>query len=443
MALTSGTKLGPYEIQSTLGAGGMGEVYRALDTRLDRTVAVKVLASHLSASAELKQRMEREARAISSLNHPNICHLYDIGSQDGADYLVMEFLEGETLAERVRRGALPLHEVFKVGIAVAEALAFAHRSGIVHRDLKPGNIMLTQGGAKLMDFGLAKSLGPQNASSGSGPAPSFTAMPTMSGPSPLSPLTTAGSIIGTIQYMAPEQIEGKEADGRSDIFALGAVLYEMVTGKRPFAGKSQISLASAILESDPQPVSTVNPQTPSALEHVVTTCLQKNPEERFQTAHDIKLELQWIAADKPSPGAAVAPPAPAPKSERLGWAGAVVAAIVLGAAAGIFLYHPAPAIPAIRVSINPPANATLALVGDFAGPAVLSPDGSSLAFVAIGSDGKNTIWVRPMNAPEPHLIPGTEGATFPFWAANSRSLGFFSEGKLKSIDLNGGSALAI
>jgi Tol biopolymer transport system component len=443
MALTSGTKLGPYEIQSPLGAGGMGEVYRALDTRLDRTVAVKVLASHLSASAELKQRMEREARAISSLNHPNICHLYDIGSQDGADYLVMEFLEGETLAERVRRGALPLHEVFKVGIAVAEALAFAHRSGIVHRDLKPGNIMLTQGGAKLMDFGLAKSLGPQNASSGSGPAPSFTAMPTMSGPSPLSPLTTAGSIIGTIQYMAPEQIEGKEADGRSDIFALGAVLYEMVTGKRPFAGKSQISLASAILESDPQPVSTVNPQTPSALEHVVTTCLQKNPEERFQTAHDIKLELQWIAADKPSPGAAVAPPAPAPKSERLGWAGAVVAAIVLGAAAGIFLYHPAPAIPAIRVSINPPANATLALVGDFAGPAVLSPDGSSLAFVAIGSDGKNTIWVRPMNAPEPHLIPGTEGATFPFWAANSRSLGFFSEGKLKSIDLNGGSALAI
>src|SRR6202167_2275036 len=234
MALTPGTKLGPYEIQSPLGAGGMGEVYRALDTRLDRTVAVKVLASHLSASPELKQRMEREARAISSLNHPHICQLYDIGSQNGTDYLVMEFLEGETLAERLRKGAMPLNEILKVGIAVAEALAVAHRSGIVHRDLKPGNIMLTQGGAKLMDFGLAKPLGVQAAGSGvagSGTAPpSFTAAATLSGPSPLTPLTTAGSIVGTIQYMSPEQIEGKEADARSDIFAFGAVLYEMAAG---------------------------------------------------------------------------------------------------------------------------------------------------------------------------------------------------------------------
>jgi serine/threonine protein kinase len=229
MALTSGTKLGPYEIQSPLGAGGMGEVYRARDTRLDRTVAVKVLASHLSSSPELKQRMEREGRAISSLNHPNICQLFDIGSQDGTDYLVMEFLEGETLADRLRKGAMPFPEVIKIGIAVAEALAVAHRSGIVHRDLKPGNIMLTAGGAKLMDFGLAKPLGMQ-AASGSGSAPSFTAAATMSGPSPLTPLTTAGSVIGTIQYMSPEQIEGKEADARSDIFAFGAVLYEMTAG---------------------------------------------------------------------------------------------------------------------------------------------------------------------------------------------------------------------
>src|SRR5271169_5767546 len=304
MALTSGTKLGPYEIQSPLGAGGMGEVYRALDTRLDRTVAIKVLASHLSSSPELKQRMEREGRAISSLNHPHICQLYDIGSHNGTDYLVMEFLEGETLAERLRKGAMPLAEVFKVGIAVAEALAVAHRSGIVHRDLKPGNIMLTAGGAKLMDFGLAKPLGVQ-AASGSGSAPpSFTAAATLSGRSPLSPLTTAGSIVGTIQYMAPEQIEGKEADARSDIFAFGAVLYEMVAGKRPFAGKSQISLASSILESDPQPISALKLSTPAAFDHVVTTCLQKNPEERYQTAHDIKLELQWIAAG-PSPSAIV------------------------------------------------------------------------------------------------------------------------------------------
>jgi serine/threonine protein kinase/Tol biopolymer transport system component len=443
MALASGTKLGPYEIQSPLGAGGMGEVYRALDTRLDRTVAVKVLASHLSSSPELKQRMEREARAISSLNHPHICHLYDLGSQDGTDYLVMEFLEGETLAERLRKSPLALHEIYKIGIAVAEALAFAHRSGIVHRDLKPGNIMLTQAGAKLMDFGLAKSLSPQNAASGSGAPPSFTAMPTMSGPSPLSPLTTAGSIIGTIQYMSPEQIEGKEADARSDIFAFGAVLYEMVAGKRPFSGKSQISLASSILESDPEPLTLTKPQTPSTFEHVVTTCLQKNPEDRFQTAHDIKLQLQWIAAEKTSPAVAALSPPTAPNRTRWGWATGLVGAIILGAAAGIFLYRPAQTAPPIRAAINPPPNATISLVGDFAGPPVLSPDGSAIAFVATGSDSKNMIWVRPMNAPDAHMLAGTDGATFPFWSPDSRSLGFFAGAKLKTIDLNGGSPLVV
>src|SRR6266849_1235918 len=317
MTLASGTKLGPYEIQSPLGAGGMGEVYRAMDTR-----------------------MEREARAISSLNHPHICHLYDIGSQDGTDYLVMEFLEGETLAERLRKGAMPLNEILKIGISIAEALAVAHRQGIVHRDLKPGNIMLTPGGAKLMDFGLAKPLGLQTTVA-SGTVPSFTAVATLSGPSPLSPLTTAGSIIGTIQYMSPEQIEGKEADARSDIFAFGAVLYEMATGNRPFQGKSQISLASSILESDPEPISAIKPQTSPAFEHVVTTCLQKNPEERFQTAHDVKLELQWIATDRPAPAVPATPSSPLHRRERLGWAAAVVAAIVLGAAAGMFLYRPA------------------------------------------------------------------------------------------------------
>ncbi len=294
MALASGTTLGPYEILAMLGAGGMGEVYRARDTRLDRTVAIKVLASHLSSSPELKQRMEREAKAISSLNHPHICHLYDIGSQDGTDYLVMEFLEGETLAERLRKGAMPLNEIFKIGIAVADALAVAHRQGIVHRDLKPGNIMLTQSGAKLMDFGLAKPLGARNPAPGSGAAPSFTAVATLSGPSPLSPLTTAGSVIGTIQYMSPEQIEGKEADARSDIFAFGAVLYEMATGKRAFQGKSHLSTASSILEKDPDPISTVQPLAPKALEHTVQTCLAKDPEERFQCAHDLKLQLMWL-----------------------------------------------------------------------------------------------------------------------------------------------------
>ncbi len=443
MALSSGTKLGPYEIQSPLGAGGMGEVYRALDTRLDRTVAIKVLASHLSSSPELKQRMEREARAISSLNHPHICHLYDIGSQDGTDYLVMEFLEGETLAERLRKGAMPLNEIFKIGIAVAESLAVAHRQGIVHRDLKPGNIMLTQGGAKLMDFGLAKPLGLQTTGAGSGSAPSFTAAATLSGPSPLSPLTSAGSIIGTIQYMSPEQIEGKEADARSDIFAFGAVLYEMVTGKRPFGGKSQISLASSILENDPEPVSAIKPNAPPAFEHVVTTCLQKNPEERYQAAHDIKLELQWIAADRSAPAVAALPPSPAHARERLGWAAAVVAAIVLGAVAGMFLYHPAQTARAIRTVINPPEKTTLNLAGDGAGPPVLSPDGTSIAFAATSADGKTGLWVRPMNSLEAHALSDTDSAILPFWSPDSRSLGFFADSKLKTIDLNGGSTQVI
>jgi eukaryotic-like serine/threonine-protein kinase len=449
MALTSGTKLGPYEIQSLLGAGGMGEVYRALDTRLDRTVAVKVLASHLSSSPELKQRMDREGRAISSLNHPHICQLYDIGSQSGTDYLVMEFLEGETLAERLRKGAMPLNEILKVGIAVAEALAVAHRSGIVHRDLKPGNIMLTSGGAKLMDFGLAKPLGMQTGSgsgaAGSGTAPpSFTAAATMSGPSPLTPLTTAGSIIGTIQYMSPEQIEGKEADERSDIFAFGAVLYEMAAGKRPFAGKSQISLASSILESDPVPISTVKPQTPPAFDHVVTTCLQKNPEERYQTAHDIKLELQWIAADKSSPAAAPLTMAPAPSRsrERLGWAAALVAAIFLTAAA-VFFYHPAQPARSIRAVIDPPEKTTFNLTGDSAGPPVASPDGTYVAFATTSTDGKTALWVRLTSSVEARELPGTDSATFPFWSPDSRSLGFFADGKLKTVDLEGGSTQII
>ena len=343
MGLTAGTALGPYEIISALGAGGMGEVYRARDTRLDRTVAIKILASHLASSPELKQRLEREARAISSLNHPNICHLYDIGSQDGADFLVMEVVEGQTLADRLRGGALPLPEIYKIGIAVADALAFAHGRGIVHRDLKPGNIMLTQSGAKLMDFGLAKPLVPAGSGTGSASAPpSFTAVATMSGPSPLSPLTTAGTIIGTIQYMAPEQIEGKEADVRSDIFAFGAVLYEMATGKRPFEGKSQISLASAILEHDPAPISSAKPLTPLAFEHIVHTCLQKNPNERFQTAHDIKLELQWVASDKSLPSAVAAASVSVAARRPLAWVLAVIAGIGLGSAGGFFLRRQAP-----------------------------------------------------------------------------------------------------
>ncbi len=444
MALTSGTKLGPYEIQSPLGAGGMGEVYRAMDTRLDRTVAIKVLASHLSSSPELKQRMEREARAISSLNHPHICHLYDIGSQDGADYLVMEFLEGESLAERLRKGAMPLNEILRIGTAIAEALAVAHRQGIVHRDLKPGNIMLTPGGAKLMDFGLAKPVGLQTSGVASGNVPSFTAVATLSGPSPLSPLTSTGSIVGTIQYMSPEQIEGKEADARSDIFAFGAVLYEMATGRRPFAGKSQISMASSILEKDPDPIGATDPSIPPAFEHVVTMCLQKNPEDRFLAAHDIKIDLQWIAASERSSPAAPAPlPSPRRSRERLSWIAAAVIALVLGAVAGIFIHRPLPSGQSVHTVVDPPAKVTLNLTGDFAGPPVLSPDGAALAFTATSAEGKTALWVRPMNMMEAHELAGTEGAIFPFWSPDGRSLGIFADSKLKTIDLSGGSAVAI
>ncbi len=446
MVLTPGIKLGAYEIQSALGAGGMGEVYRARDTRLDRTVAIKVLPIHLSANPEAKERFDREARAISSLNHARICTLYDVGHQDGIDFLVMEYLEGESLAERLKNGPLSLKESLKVGIEVCEALEVAHRQGIVHRDLKPANIMLTPSGAKLMDFGLAKPLSMAVAGSGSGTPPSFTAVAvTAAGPSPLSPLTTAGTIVGTVQYMSPEQIEGKEADARSDIFAFGAVLYEMVAGKRPFEGKSQISLASAILEKDPEPISTLKPSVSPAFEHVLTICLQKDPEERFQTAHDVKLELQWAATSSSSSAQAAMPAAArtSRKRERLIWAVAFVIALALAVFAGAFLNRSAPSAPVTRTVMNAPENTTLNLTGDSAGPPVLSPDGASVAFTASKTDGTTQIWVRPMDALTAHEVPGTENATFPFWSPDSRSLGFFADGKLKTVDLNVGSAQII
>jgi serine/threonine protein kinase len=266
----------------------MGEVYRARDTRLDRTVAIKILPTHLPSNPEAKQRFDREARAISSLNHPNICTLYDVGHQDGIDCLVMEFLEGQTLADRLMKGPLPLEQVLKYAIEICEGLEKAHKTGVVHRDLKPGNVMLTKSGAKLMDFGLAK------AGSASGP-PSSSLTMTISGPSADQPLTARGMVVGTFQYISPEQLEGKDADARSDIFALGAVLYEMATGRRAFTGKSQASIVAAILASEPQPISAVQPMSPPALDRVVKACLEKDPDERFQTAHDMKLQLNWVA----------------------------------------------------------------------------------------------------------------------------------------------------
>src|SRR5947208_6588869 len=283
MAIASGTKIGPYEVLAPLGAGGMGEVYRAKDTRLGRDVAIKILPKDMSADPERKQRFQREAKTISSLNHPNICTLHDIGSQDGLDYLVMECVEGETLAKRLEKGPLPLEEVLKYGVQIASALDMAHRNGVVHRDVKPGNVMLTRTGAKVLDFGLAK------------PAALVLTGATLSAATPRTPMTEEGTIVGTFQYMSPEQVEGKELDGRSDIFSLGAVLYEMMTGKRGFEGKSHLSVPSAMLAQEPAPISSIRPLAPPVLDHVIRKCLAKIPDDRWQSAADIKHEISWIS----------------------------------------------------------------------------------------------------------------------------------------------------
>ncbi len=426
MSLPAGHKLGPYEVVAPLGAGGMGEVYRALDTRLDRTVAIKVLPTHLADSPELRQRFEREARAISSLNHPHICHLYDVGHQDGVDFLVMEFLEGETLAARLARGPLPLEQTLKYAMQIVDALDKAHRQGVVHRDLKPGNIMLTPSGAKLMDFGLAKSaLAAASISSLTAPAHA------------VSPITAKGTIIGTFHYMSPEQVEGKEVDARSDLFAFGAVLYEMMTGQRAFEGKSQLSVASAILEKEPQPISVAQPMTPPALDRVVRRCLAKDPEDRWQTARDLLLELKWVADAGSQAGAPAVVTAGRKQRERWAWlAAAVFALLAVAATVGFVLRAPAP--PRVLRSVIQPPEATSFVT------MMVSPDGTRLAFIARGKDGKSTLWVQSLDSFSPQLLPATEGAYFPFWSPDSRSIGFFSDdGKLKKIDAAGGPPITL
>jgi len=443
MPIASGSKLGPYEIQSPLGAGGMGEVYRARDTRLDRTVAIKVLNSQLVANADLRARFEREAKIISQLQHSHICVLHDIGHQDGTDFLVMEYLEGETLADRLRKGPLATEQVLKIATEIADALEKAHRAGVVHRDLKPGNVMLTKSGAKLLDFGLAKPLSASAAAGGksSGSASVLAAALTTTSPaaSPGAALSAAGTVVGTVQYMSPEQIQGMEADARSDIFAFGAMLFEMATGKRAFEGKTQGSIVGQILAVEPPPVSTLAPTTPPALDRLIRNCLEKDPDERIQTAHDIKLDLQSIAAEKVVDRAAASDQATSTGTRaRIGWLAAIVAAAVLGGLAAVLLYHRPQSLPSIRSSINPPPNLLFQLTGDAAGPPVLSPDGKLIAFTAVSSEGNLEIWVRPLNSLEAHPIEGTSDAYYPFWSPDSRSLGFFAPGKLKRVDVNGG-----
>ena len=432
MSLTSGSRVGPYEVISAAGAGGMGEVYRARDTRLDRTVALKILPAHLTDNAEAKQRFDREARAISSLNHPNICTLYDVGHQDGMDYLVMEFLEGETLAARLAKGPLPPEQVLKYGIEICEGLEKAHRTGVIHRDLKPGNIMLTKAGAKLMDFGLAKALA-------ASPPPASSLTATLSGPSAEQPLTARGTIVGTFQYMSTEQIEGKEADARSDIFALGAVLYEMATGIRAFNGKTQASVIAAILAAEPQPISAVRPMSPPALDRVVKVCLAKDPDERFQSVHDLKLQLMWIAEGGSQAGVP-APLAARRKNRERGLIAAVVVCGLLavgGIAGSVILSKKAESFrKVVRAQISAPEHYSFTPVG-LTNHVVISPDGNNIAFIAEG-EGKLLLWVRPLHATAAQPLAGTEGAYYPFWSADSKFLGFFAGGKMKKVEASGG-----
>lgn len=412
----------------------MGEVYLARDTRLERNVAIKILPAHLSSSMELKARFEREARAASALKHPHICHLYDIGSQDGTAFLVMEYLEGVTLADRLRKGALPLKEMLVLGRQIAEALATAHRAGILHRDLKPGNVMLTASGAKLLDFGLAKASATVSgaAAVAGGMTPSTPTMTIAQLSFPAKGVTQRGTVVGTFQYMAPEVLQGSEADARSDIFSLGCVLYEMVTGKPAFEGKSQLSVLTAILEKDPEPVSRIQPASPGELDHLLNACLEKNPEERFQTAHDVKMQLKWIAeasalAQKPT-GRGIA---------HVAWLLAGFSILLLLSVAGYFAFSPH-SMPVVRSHILPPPGTSFVTTIPTSGPPVISPDGTRLAFTARDDKGKVLLYIRQLDSLVSTPFPGSDDAMYPFWSPDSREIGFFADGKLKRISAAGG-----
>jgi serine/threonine protein kinase len=422
MALAPGTRLGPYAITAPIGAGGMGEVYKATDARLDRTVAVKVLPEHVASDPDLKQRFEREAKTLAALSHPNICPVFDVGSQEGIDFLVMEYLEGETLEQRLTKGALPLDQALQIGIQIADGLAAAHRAGIIHRDLKPGNVILTKSGAKLLDFGLAKSGAPAVAGN-------LSMLPT----TPPN-LTAQGAILGTFQYMAPEQLEGKDADARTDIFAFGSTLYEMLTGRKAVDGQSQANLIGAILKDTPAPVSATQPLATVSLDRLVAQCLAKDPDDRWQSARDVMLQLKAIlgGADVTSTTSSTVPPR---HRQVLPWVAAVVGILVgFAGVAGWYHQPPAPSRNALQFAIDIPAAS-----GNATGLFAVSPDGERLVFEA-SSLGTRSLLVREFNSLAAQPLPGTEGtgALNPFWSPDGRSIGFFAGGKLKVINVSGG-----
>jgi serine/threonine protein kinase len=443
MSLQPGLRLGPYEILSSLGAGGMGEVWKARDSRLDREVAIKVLPAGLAQNEQFRARFEREAKVISSLNHPNICVLHDVGeirlprgSGDPASlegpaqhYLVLELVEGESLSDRLKKGALSLPEVLRYGAQIAEALDAAHRRGIVHRDLKPDNVMLSRSGVKLLDFGLART-----AEEGPAIISGLTSLPTE-----LKQLTTEGTILGTFQYMAPEQLEGTPSDARTDIFALGAVVYEMATGKKAFRGASKTSLIAAIVASQPEPISAAIPMTPPALEHVVRKCLEKNPDDRWQSARDVAGQLRWISEAGSQSGAAPAVASPARRRRRrmlaaialMGW---LVAGLLAWGWSSRNSSGIAPSL--LRADLVPPKGVDISSVSS--GPVALSPDGSRLAFIGSREGSPSRMFIRDLVTGEYRPVDGTQGATFPFWSPDGRWIGFFSEEKLRKIPSRGG-----
>ena len=454
MPLPAGTQFGPYQIQSQLGVGGMGEVYRALDTRLDRVVAVKIPPEHLGTNDAARQRFDREARSVSALSHPNICQLYDVGHQDGIDFIVMEYLEGETLAERIKRGPIPTDQLLKIAGEICEGLERAHKAGVIHRDIKPANVMLTKSGAKLMDFGLAKAVDAPEAPSsltqsiaipGSGAATTGSGAPPGSGSGPL---TQAGVVVGTYQYMAPEQVEGKPVDVRSDIFTFGCVLYEMATAKRAFDGKTSHSVIAAILEREPAPISSIEPASPLALDRLVKSCLAKDPDDRWQTAHDVRLQLQALReGSQASYSNAEAVGVMATQRERTR-SNRTVALLVLGtmvfsgivfSVLGYMAHSPKP-VAVIRAAMALPAGVQINTLN----PAVaLSPDGTTVAFTASAPNQPQMIWLRSLDADASRSLPGTENGDSPFWSPDGKSIGFFTNDKLKRIDISTGSVLAL
>ena len=432
MSLPPGTRLGPYEIQSALGEGGMGEVYRARDTRLDRSVAIKVLAPEIAGDPAARSRFEREARAVAALDHPHICGIFDVGEANGAHYLVMPHLDGQTLAARLEKGPLPLDQALTMATQVADALDKAHRQGIVHRDLKPANIMLTKTGAKLLDFGLAKLRAPGGPIALSGIERLATT----------SPGTAQGTILGTVQYMAPEQAEGREADARSDIWALGAVIYEMLTGMRPFLGDTPASVIGAILKDQPPPVSSRQPLAAPLLDRAIARCLEKDPDTRWQSAADVQRLLEWARDAEVATGRS-----PAARHVALGfrpWLPFALAGVLLAAVIALlptWLAHRREALPPLlQLSLLPPPGTVFSSppASVVAPQLAISPDGRQLAFVAQPPGGRPSLWVRALDSKEGQVLRGTEDAFYPFWSPDSRSLGFFAQGRLKVIEIGGG-----